>query len=209
MGRPAGRLKPGAWPPTGVDALPPTLFAIEHVEARIDEWLWLEYRHAAQLVDRLAFTGVWSPGDRARLAELAPSHAEPAAKAFAGQRIVVTDPQAARPLVTADFEALDVLVVGGILGVEEFTGKTGELITRPHGLEARHLGKLQLPIDMAVLVGNLVRMGATLEDIELTTEVEVELGPGRSTELPYAYPVADGHVVITPGLVDYLRRKGA
>jgi len=99
--------------------------------------------------------------------------------------------------------------VGGILGVEEFTGKTGALITRPQGLEARHLGPLQLPIDMAVLVSNLVRLGMALEDLELTTEVELELGPDRSVELPYAYPVVEGQVLLTPGLVDYLRRKGA
>jgi ribosome biogenesis SPOUT family RNA methylase Rps3 len=191
-----------------MDDLPPTLFAIEHAEARIDEWLWLEYSHAAQLVERLAFTGVAKPDERARLAELAPAHAAPAAKAFAGKRIVVTDPQAPRALTTGDFDAFDVLVVGGILGVEEFTGKTGALITSPHKLEARHLGKLQLPIDMAVMVANLVRLGLALEDIELTTEVEIELGEERSVELPYAYPVVEGQVLLTPGLVDYLRRKG-
>lgn len=184
------------------------MFAIEHAEARIDEWLWLEYSHAAQLVERLAFTSVRDAEDRARLAELAPAHAAPAAEAFHGRRIVVTDPEAPKPLTTEDFDHFDVLVVGGILGVEEFTGKTGQLITRPQRLDARNLGKLQLPIDMAVLLANLVRVGAALEDIELTNVVEVDLGPGRSVELPYAYPVVEGQVLLTPGLVDYLARKG-
>lgn len=191
-----------------MDDLPPTTFCVEHAEARIDEWLWLEYAHCAQLVERLAFTGVRRAEDRARLAELAEARAEPAAEAFAGRRIVVTDPQAGEPLRAEDFERFDVLVVGGILGFEEFTGRTSKLITAPQKLEARHLGPLQLPIDMAVLVSNLVRMGMALEDIELTTEVEVDLGGGRSVELPYAYPVVEGKVLLTPGLVDYLRRKG-
>lgn len=190
------------------DDLPPTTFAIEHAEARVDEWLWLEYRHAAQLVEKLAFTGVHDAQQRARLAELAPAHAEPAAMVFPGKRILVTDPEAPKPLTTEDFDRFDIVVIGGILGVEEFTGKTGKLITRPHGLAARNLGKLQLPIDMAVLVANLVRLGARLEDIELTNLVEVDLGPGRSVELPYAYPVVDGKLLITPGLVEYLQRKG-
>lgn len=191
-----------------MDELPPTTFAIEHAEARIDEWLWLEYQHAAQLVERLVFTGVRDGPDRARLAELAQVRAEPVGEAFRGQRILVTDPEAPKPLTTADFDRFDVVVVGGILGVEEFTGKTGKLITAPQKLEARHLGKLQLPIDMAVMVSNLVRLGMALEDIELTHEVEVELSEERSVELPYAYPVIEGQLVLTPGLVEYLQRKG-
>jgi ribosome biogenesis SPOUT family RNA methylase Rps3 len=185
------------------------VFAIEHAEARVDEWLWLEYRHAAQLVERLVFTAVRDPTTRARLQGLAEARAEPAAEAFAGKRVLVLDPQAPKALRAEDFDAFDVVVVGGILGVEEFTGKTGELITRPHRLPARNLGKLQLPIDMAVLVANLARMGMPLEDVELTAEVEVELGAGRSVELPYAYPVVDGRLLMTPGLVEYLHRRGA
>lgn len=189
-------------------APPPTTFAIEHAEPRIDAWLWLEYSHAAKLVERLVFTHVRDPQQRARLRQLAEARAEPAAEAFAGRRVVVLDPQAEEALRAADFDELDVLVVGGILGVEEFTGKTGKLITRPHRLEARHLGPLQLPIDMAVLVANLVRLGMPLEDVELTTEVEVVLGEGRTVELPYAYPVVDGKVLLTPGLVEYLMERG-
>src|SRR5262249_23718502 len=132
-----------------MDVLPPTVFVIEHAEARIDEWLWLEYRHAAQLVERLAFTNVQGAEERERVGELAEARAEPAGEAFAGKRILVTDPEAKQALRPGDFDDHDVLVVGGILGVEEFTGKTGKLITRPQKLEARHLGPLQLPIDMA------------------------------------------------------------
>ncbi|MCA1813792.1 MAG: hypothetical protein LC624_07560 [Halobacteriales archaeon] len=190
------------------DDLPRTTFCIEHAEARIDEWLWLEYAHAAQLVERLVFTNVQGAEERERLQELAEARAEPAGEAFAGQRILVTDPEAEPAVRPDEFDDFDVLVVGGILGVEEFTGKTGKLITRPQHLEARHLGPLQLPIDMAVLVGNLVRMGLELEDIELTKEVEIELGEGRSVELPYAYPVVEGQLLITPGVVDDLKRNG-
>lgn len=194
----------------GVDeaALPPTVFAIEHVEPRIDAWLWLEYTHAAGIVERLVFTGVKDARQRERLAGLAEARGEPAAEAFAGRRVLALDPRAPAPLRTEDFDAFDVVVVGGILGFEELDGRTERLVTKAQGLEARHLGKLQLPIDMAVLVANLVRLGMRLEDIELTTELEVELGEGRSVELPYAYPVVDGQVIVTPGLVAYLRATG-
>jgi ribosome biogenesis SPOUT family RNA methylase Rps3 len=192
----------------GEATLPPTVFAVEHVEPRIDAWLWLEYTHCAQLVDRLVFTGVKDPAQRERLATLAEARAEPAAQAFAGQRLLVLDPRAKEPLRTADFEAYDVVVIGGILGFEQLDGRTERFITAPHHLEARHLGPLQLPIDMAVLVTNLVRLGLALEDIELTTELEVDLGDGRSVELPYAYPVVEGQVLVTPGLVQYLVQRG-
>lgn len=188
--------------------LPRTTFAVEHVEPRIDAWLWLEYRHCAQLVEELAFTGVRDEGQRERLQALAPAHAAPAAEVFQGKRLLALDPRAPRPLRTEDFEAFDVVVIGGILGFEELDGRTERFVTKAQGLEARHLGPLQLPIDMAVLVTNLVRLGQRLEDIELTTLLEVDLGPGRSVELPYAYPVVDGQVVVTPGLVEHLRREG-
>lgn len=194
--------------PVDEPALPPTTFAIEHVEPRIDEWLWLEYAHCAQLVERLAFTGVRDAAQRARLQELAEARAEPAAQAFVGKRLLALDPRAKEPLRAEDFEDHDVLVIGGILGFEELDGRTERFVTGPQKLEARHLGPLQLPIDMAVLVANLVRLGQALEDIELTQVLEVDLGEGRSVELPYAYPVVEGQVIVTPGLVAYLQRKG-
>lgn len=199
---------PAVDPADAAAALPPTTFAIEHVEPRLDAWLWLEYTHAAQLVERLAFTGVKDDRQRERLAELAPAHAAPAAEVFRGRAVLSLDPRAKEPLRTADFDAFEVVVVGGILGFEELDGRTERFVTQAQGLEARHLGPLQLPIDMAVLVANLVRLGARLEDVELTQVLEIDLGPGRSVELPYAYPVVDGQVLVTPGLVEYLRQRG-
>jgi ribosome biogenesis SPOUT family RNA methylase Rps3 len=43
-----------------------------------------------------------------------------------------------------------------------------------------------------------------LEDIEIAREVEIKHDSVHSTILPFGYPVIDNHLVITPGLVEYL-----
>lgn len=179
--------------------------AVENRETRLGEWLWLEYKHAAELDPSLAFTNL-PEGMAERLSALAECRAEPVGRAFRGQRLLVLDPTARSPLASRDFNDHDVVVVGGILGEAEPRARTRALITRPLRAPARHLGRAQLPIDVAVLVANLIRLGSRLEEIEIATEVEIVHDEAHSTVLPYGYPVVDGKVLITPGLVEHIRR---
>ncbi|HVL87251.1 MAG TPA: hypothetical protein VM681_04470, partial [Candidatus Thermoplasmatota archaeon] len=77
----------------------------------------------------------------------------------------------------------------------------------PLAASARNLGPIQLPIDVAVLVCALVREGGRLEDVELTTEVEIRHDDSHVTVLPYGYPVVDGRVLLTPGLAEHLAAR--
>ena len=127
-------------------------------------------------------------------------------KEFRPEKTVVLDPAAPKALRTGDMERSGAIVVGGILGSEGFTGKTGRLLTDRLGCRARNLGKTQLSIDSSVVVCRLIALGLGLEDIELTSELEILHDDGHSTVLPYGYPVLEGKVIFTPGLKEYLRK---
>ncbi|MBM4247858.1 MAG: hypothetical protein FJ149_00130 [Euryarchaeota archaeon] len=181
---------------------------IENCE-RYSEWLMLEYRHCIQSWPGAVFTNV---GDR-RLFEALSPLAETRRSSlsrlasFAPRSTIVLDPAASAPLTTGDLDRAGALVVGGILGSEGFTGKTGRLLTGRLGCRARNLGPTQLSIDSAVVVCRLVALGLGLGRIRLSTELEIEHGDGHSTVLPYGYPVLDGKVIFTPGLREYLRKR--
>jgi ribosome biogenesis SPOUT family RNA methylase Rps3 len=181
---------------------------IENFEA-CSAWLLLEYGHCIDTWENLVFTNV---ADNELFDALtgrgAPVRRSPleALREFAPKRTIALDPEAKEPLKTSDFMKHDAIVIGGILGSEGFSGKTGKLLTKKLGCQARNLGKIQLSIDSAAVVCKLIFLGMRLEDIELTRELEIQHDDGHSTVLPYGYPVLDGKIVFTPGLMEYLRK---
>ena len=86
-------------------------------------------------------------------------------------------------------------------------GRTRDLITKRAKVPARHLGAIQLPIDVAVFACRAIALGAKLEDIEFTNGLTVRYADGMDIELPYGYPVVGKKVIVTPGLVDYLAKN--
>lgn len=127
-------------------------------------------------------------------------------KIFNGKTIVL-DPFAKKELKTNDFKNCDFIVVGGILGDKKFTGKTKKLISDKLNCEKRNLGKIQLPIDISVFVAKLIYLGKKLKEIEITNEVEIFLSENHTITLPYGYPIINGKILITPKLVEYLRKR--
>jgi ribosome biogenesis SPOUT family RNA methylase Rps3 len=181
---------------------------VENFE-RCSEWLMLEYRHCLDTWENIVFTNIADNAlleaiaDRGGSARRSPLER---LKEFHSRRTLALDPEAKVTLRTSDFKKHDALVIGGILGNEGFTGKTGKLMTKKLGCKARNLGKIQLSIDSAAVVCKLIFLGMRLEDIELTTELEIQHDDGHSTVLPYGYPVLDGKVILTPGLREYLEK---
>ncbi len=181
---------------------------IENLEPRDSRWLMLEYAHACKTWGaRVHFTNVRDPRLQRHLQRI--EGAQVSARSFrdldVGEALVL-DPKASRPLTTQDCDAFDALVVGGILGGEAMRGRTRDLITKRSKRPARHLGAVQLPIDVAVFAARAIALGAQLEDIEFTNGLTVRYGDGMEIELPYGYPVVGKKVVVTPGLVPYLAK---
>ncbi len=184
-----------------------TRMYIENCE-RYSEWLMLEYRHCITSWPGAVFTNV---ADRKLFDALSPLAAARRSSLaglaeFSPKKTIVLDPAAPKALATSDLDRAGALVVGGILGSEGFTGKTGRLLTEKLGCRARNLGTTQLSIDSAVVVCRLIALGMELQKIQLSTELEIVHDDGHSTILPYGYPVLDGKVIFTPGLREYLRK---
>jgi ribosome biogenesis SPOUT family RNA methylase Rps3 len=193
----------------GPREVPPVRLVIENLEPRRSQWLMLEYAHAITLWGGdVHFTNVRDPRLQRELQKK--PHAHVSARSFRDLdygEAVALDPRAAKPLTTADCRSFDTLVVGGILGGEAMRGRTRDLITRRAKVPARHLGAVQLPIDIAVFACRAIALGAKLEDIEFTNGLTVRYADGMDIELPYGYPVVGKKVIVTPGLVEYLAKN--
>jgi len=181
------------------------ILAIEHCEQDLSPWLLLEYKHCAKLwKNNLVFTRVTDKTTARTLLALGRAEAEKADTVFSGKHGIILDPQAKKPLIPHDCQASDVIVIGGLLGFEHPKGRTKTMISDISRFKTRHLGNIQLSIDGAAFVAKAIFLGMRLEDIEIAREVEIKHDSVHSTILPFGYPVIDNHLVITPGLVEYL-----
>jgi len=180
---------------------------IENCEEQLSEWLWLEYKHCAEIWESITFTNVRG-GMKEKLAAIGKIAEESFEKLFEAEKPIILDPLAEEELKTPDFVDSEAVVIGGILGCEMPKGRTSELITaKARGAKVRNLGRQQLTIDSAALVAKLIYLGAALEDIEITKQLEVVRSENERTVLPYGYVVVEDKVIITPGLIDYLNRS--
>lgn len=178
---------------------------IENCEPALSQWLRLEYKHACEIWDGdVIFTNVNDPTMLNALAAMGTVRSEAAPMVCQDKRCAVLDPQAGISLKTEDFYRLDCLIVGGILGAENPLGRTKQLITDRMHCESRNIGKAQLSIDGAAFVAKAIMLGMRLDEIEIASEVEIVHDDGHSTILPFGYPIVDGKVILTPGLVEYL-----
>jgi len=182
------------------------LMVIENNEEELSEWLLLEYKHCLDIWGNILFSNIpisWKQNN-----VFINSIANHIYDEYRDKTFIVLDPLAEEELSTHDFYGVDGIIVGGILGNEKFTGKTKKYISdNVKNKKVRNLGKIQLPIDISVFVAKMIYLGVPLKSIELTKEVELEWGEGESTILPYGYPIIDGKIIITPGLIEYLKKN--
>ncbi|MDI6917022.1 MAG: SAM-dependent methyltransferase [Thermoplasmatales archaeon] len=180
---------------------------VENLE-KYSEWVILEYRHCALIWENLLFTNVKDKNMESFLSEFAEVNHESVTEM--NKKLIVLDPAAKKELITSDFSNVDGIVVGGILGYDKPKGRTKKHITDKSDKKTilpRNLGKKQMPIDIAAFVAKMIYLGEKIENIELTDQLEIKFDDEYSVVLPYAYPVIDNKVIVTPGLIGYLRGK--
>ncbi len=182
---------------------------IENCERKLWEWLYLEYKHAAEIwKDNIVFTNVKDNDMFIRLRNLGKVYRESFIEIIDERKAIVLDPLAEKKLCRDDFIGRDYIIIGGILGDRVITGKTREYITKKTKKAiVRNLGKVQLTIDTAALVAKLIYMGLNLDEIQISNEVEIKINEIESIVLPYGYVVFQGKPIITPGLINYLLKK--
>lgn len=192
---------------------------IEHVEPKVSEWLFLEYRHSAQIwCKEILFTNVRTAYDAEKLKHLGAVESRRFFEIF-DKNIIILDPKAEQVLSPGDFNKCDCLVIGGILGCELMGGRTKTLITdkaKKHSknILLRNIGPVQFPIDQAALVAKRIHDGKMLSDLDIRDGVEIVLEEdndegeafSRTVELPYGYVCEDGKIMFAPGFIGYLKK---
>ncbi len=178
---------------------------IENLEP-LGKWVLAEYRHSYEVAgDMLLITN-------AEIAGL-PSTRKRFFEVFDPSRVIILDPKAELPLRGEDFEGVEAVVIGGILGDHPPRGRTWELLTsRFPQAKARNLGPLQLPIDNAVLVIKLIYEGKRLEEIPIARGLKMKCKLLSSEEeliLPFGYVILDGKPFVSEEVLKLLGfRKG-
>lgn len=182
-------------------------FVIEHLEEEIGKWLYIEYKHASEIVGRenLMFTNVKGVEDRNLLSEFGEVEARSFRDVFRQDEVVILDPKAERKLVTSDFYGKKAVVIGGILGDNPPRGRTQKYLSNlcPKAIK-RNLGRKQFSIDGAVYMAKMVSEGIPLEAIRVVDGLNIKVDEFVEIYLPYVYPLNDGKPVIHEELVKYL-----
>ena len=182
-------------------------FVIEHLEEEIGKWLYIEYKHASEIVGRenLIFTNVKRVEDRNLLSEFGEVEARSFRDVFRQDEVVILDLKAERKLVTSDFYGKKAVVIGGILGDNPPRGRTQRYLSNlcPKAIK-RNLGRKQFSIDGAVYVAKMVSEGIPLEAVRVVDGLNIKVDEFVEIYLPYVYPLNDGKPVIHEELVKYL-----
>ncbi|USS41223.1 hypothetical protein NF865_03215 [Thermococcus aggregans] len=181
---------------------------IEHLE-ELREWVLLEYKHASEWWgDKLIFTNV-GEDEREELAKLGGVIPQSVTEfPFDRSKMIILDPFAEEELKPEDIEEDTIIVVGGILGDIEFTGKTKKFITdKIEGAKARHIGSVQFSIDGSAIVAKLIAEGKRLSEIEYEEHPTIKLDEFSEITLHYAVPKLNGKLLLTPGLIELQKRE--
>lgn len=182
---------------------------IENCEERLSDWLLAEYRHCGEIWPGLVFTSIRRKKDRTLLEEIGEVSELDSLEYTGGSKCIILDHMAAEELKEKEIRGYEYLIVGGILGYDRPLGRTAKFITSKFdGVKniTRNMGKIQLTIDSAAFVARAILLGASVGELEISSEVEIRWDDVHSTLLPYGYPVVNEKLILTPGIIDVLRK---
>lgn len=182
-------------------------YIIEHSEPELWDWCLLEYKHISSIVGKknLIFTNVKNPS---KLKNLGKVYKKSVLNLKLNKKkTIILDPSAKKKLSAKDNKD-SYLIFGGILGDFPRKARTKEFLTSKIKCKSRNLGKYQFSTDSAVLVAKLILEG---KKFKVKNKIEIPLGKYKSMEesviLPFAFPVLNGNVIITPGLKEHLKKR--
>lgn len=182
------------------------MLVVEHLES-LSEWVMLEYEHISKVWDcSVLFTNVKNKKEREVLEKLGKVEK----RSVTGMKgdIIVLDLRGEEDLKTEDIGPDTMLVIGGICGNFKPQGRTWDAITsKMPEAKVRRLGKIHLTTDTAAIAVRLIQTGKKISELKFTNELEIEIEKNASVELPYGYLMLDGKPLVTPGLIELLRRE--
>jgi ribosome biogenesis SPOUT family RNA methylase Rps3 len=184
---------------------PEYITVIENCEPEISDWVFLEYKNASEITKGKI---IYARTNDNKLEPFGGVDSRPFTEIVETEKTIILDPAAEKPLSAEDFENFKYFVIGGICGDYPPKARTGPLVScRMPAAELRHLGPKQLSTDSAVLMVKLISLGAKIEEIETTECLTIEYGEGESFVLPFGYVVLNDKIMITPGLLELLKKR--
>eukprot|EP01135_Chromosphaera_perkinsii_P002812 Nk52_evm2s228 gene=Nk52_evmTU2s228 len=181
---------------------------IEHMEETLGEWSLCEYRHVRELVgkDNLIITNI----RKEDAALLGPGFTTYESKCHEipginVSKVCLLEEISDAELCSTDASEFEYYLFGGILGDDP--PKDISRALRDVGYPRRHLGDVQMTTDTAVLTTVMViEEKKKLQNIVYSDFPDIKTGPKDSTQLPFRYIVKNGTPILSPGLVDVLKK---
>lgn len=187
-----------------IDILANMKYIIEHLDPKVFEWCLLEYTHISEIVgkDNLLFTNT----DDIKLKSLGQVKKE-SVTTMDPEKACILDPFAEETLSPDD--TFSTLIFGGVLGDHPMQRRTEKtLSSKMPNCKIRNLGTMQMSTDTAVLVAKMIiEDKIPFENIDFQDELEIELEPNESIQLPYRYVKQDGKVVLPEGFMRFIKEN--
>ena len=185
-------------------------FIIEHLEKKLYDWCFIEYKHISNIVGKnnLIFTNIKKPKDIKKLKKLGKVKKESITK-IKLKNACLLDPKAKQMLKLK--EKFDYFIFGGILGDFPEKGRTKKyLASKLKNTEKRNLTKKQMSTDTAVLATKLITKGISINKIKFIDGPTITLKKGKFKEevnLPFRYISKNNKPIISKELIKYLKNK--
>lgn len=183
------------------------IFIIEHLEAELWPWCIIEYKHISKIVgkENLWFTNVKKDGYK--LVEFGQIFKK-SVKDIKLKNACILDPESDVQLTPENSKPFEFIIFGGILGDNPPKKRTEiELSRFVKNAKTFNLGKEQMSTDNAVYVVKQIIEGRNLIDLKFQDEIEIDINDIESTILPYRYAIVDGKPLISPELIDFLKKQ--
>jgi len=181
-------------------------YIIEHLEEELYDWCFLEYKSMSKIVgkENLVITNVKSPKDRKKLEPFAEAREESVLD-MSLTKTCLLDMDAEKELSPGD--KFDNLVFGGILGDNPPQKRTIKFLASLKA-EKRHLGKMQMATDNAVLAAKMITDGKRLSEIKFIDSPSITMEEGLDLELPYRFVEINGKPFISEELLFHIKKSG-
>jgi len=182
-----------------------TKFIIEHLEDELYDWCIIEYKSMSKIVgkENLIITNI-KPEDKGKIEKFAEIKTESVLNLNLTAPCLL-DMDAKDELTPND--KFENIIFGGILGDHPPKKRTIKFL-KDLKAEKRHLGKLQMSTDNAVLTAKMITDGKKLETIKFIDNPSIEMEDGLELQLPYRFVEINGKPYISDELLLHIKKSG-
>jgi len=182
-------------------------YIIEHLEKELHKWCCIEYKNISKIVgkENLIIINIKNSKERKKLLEIAKEVKAESVKEMKLKNICLFDMEAEKEFSRKD--KFEYLIFGGILGDNPPQKRTQKFFAESK-IERRHLGKMQMPTDNAVLTAKMVAEGKALSEIKFIDNPTFEIEKGLELNLPYRFVEINKKPFISKELLEHIKKAG-